>query len=75
MSDYYKSLDPTCRVRHVEKLSYLSLKEAEDPCCNRDQYKDDMSKWPPVEFGHPLLLRGTSWTPYEKRVASLEKLR
>ena len=52
MSDYYKSLNPTSRVRYVEKLSYLSLKEEEDPYDNRDKFKDDMSKWPLVEFGH-----------------------
>ena len=28
--------DPTSRVRYVEKLSYLSLNEAENPNCNRD---------------------------------------
>ena len=52
MSDYYKSLKPTSRVRYVEKLSYLNLKEEEDPYHNHDKFKDDRSKWPPVELGH-----------------------
>lgn len=52
MSEYYKSLNATSRLRYVEKLGYLSLNEAEDPYANRDKFKDDMSKWPPVEFGH-----------------------
>ena len=54
MSDYYKFLDPTSQVRYVKKLSYLSLREAEGPYCNCDKFKNNMSKWPSVEFGHIL---------------------
>ena len=54
MSDYYKQLDPIARKRYAEKLCLLNLKEDDDPYLsnNSSKFTGDMSKWPPVEFGH-----------------------
>ena len=54
MSSYYKSLDPIARTRYLEKLGLLGLEEKDDPYLNtvRDKFKDDMAKWPQLEFGH-----------------------
>lgn len=54
MSDYFKSLDPVARARYLEKLHLLGLNERDDPYLpsNEDRFVEDMSLWPPVEFGH-----------------------
>ena len=76
MSDYCKSLDPTSQHIYVEKLSYLSMKKAEDPFCNREKFMDDMSIMASSGiWAYILLLRGTPWTLYKKKVTSMEKPR
>ena len=54
MSDYFKKLDPISKERYIERLRMLDLKESDDPYAdsNNDKFKDDMTKWPPVEYGH-----------------------
>ncbi len=54
MSEYIQGLDPIARVRYGEKLKMLGLTEQEDPYSSRNEGKfaDDMSLWPPVEYGH-----------------------
>lgn len=54
MSDYFKSLDSTDRRRYSQKLQLIGLKEDEDPYLlqNTEKFVDNMSRWPPVEFGH-----------------------
>jgi hypothetical protein len=48
MSDYFVSLDPVAKDRYRQKLKLLGL---EDPYLDAG-YVDDMTLWPPVEFGH-----------------------
>ena len=50
-SEYCKGLDPVSKKRYLEKLK---LSEDGDPYApdNATKFMDDMSKWPPVEFGH-----------------------
>ena len=54
MSDYYRSLDFAAKTRYAEKLLLAGLKENEDPYLlwEKDVFKDDMTKWPPVEYGN-----------------------
>ena len=54
MSDYCLSLDRIARERYEEKLGLLRLKVNDDPYAswNADSFIDDMTLWPPVEFGH-----------------------
>ena len=54
MSDYFKALDPVARGRYLEKLRLLGMSEEDDPyaASNEDKFVEDMSRWPPVEFGH-----------------------
>ena len=52
MSSYYKSLDSIAQRRYVEKLGYLGLEDKDDPYLDSENFKDDMTKWPQVEYGH-----------------------
>ena len=54
MSDYFTSLDPVARKRYVERLNLLGLDQSGDPYANSNsgKFANDMTKWPPVEFGH-----------------------
>ena len=54
MSDYFTSLDPVARKRYVERLNLLGLDQSGDPYAdsNSGKFANDMTKWPPVEFGH-----------------------
>ena len=54
MSEYYKKLDPVSQKRYLDKLKLLDLTENDDPYApdNATKFVDDMSKWPPVEYGH-----------------------
>ena len=52
MSDYLGSLPLVARHRYLEKLSSLGLLEQDDPFAQSDKFIDDMSLWPPVEYGH-----------------------
>ena len=54
MSEYYYSLNAQSKARYVEKLKLAGLSLEEDPYDERnaDSYKDDMTAWPPLEYGH-----------------------
>ncbi len=54
MSEYYRSLDALAKGRYLEKLQLLGLDESGDPFAdhNAEKFVDDMSLWPPVEYGH-----------------------
>ena len=54
MSEYYKSLDSTAKGRYLDKLQLVGLDESGDPYAarNAEKFVDDMSLWPPVEYGH-----------------------
>ena len=36
--------------------------------------KDNLASWPPIEYGHILLLCPTSWTVYTARAHAVEEL-
>ena len=42
------------KVRYAEKLKLAGLSLEEDPYDyrNNNNYKDDMTAWPPLEYGH-----------------------
>ena len=54
MSDYFKGLDPIAKKKYAEKLRLLDFAESDDPYAERndDKFEDDMTRWPPVEYGH-----------------------
>ena len=54
MSEYYRSLDSTAKGRYLDKLQLLGLDESGDPYAvhNAEKFVDNMSLWPPVEYGH-----------------------
>ena len=52
MSEYYKTLPPVAKDRYLDKLSLMSVKEGDDPYANDWRFVDDMTLWPPVEYGH-----------------------
>ena len=54
MSDYYRSLEAPAKDRYLDKLRLLGLDEDGDPYAahNKEKFIDDMSLWPPVEYGH-----------------------
>ena len=54
MSDYYRSLEAPAKDRYLDKLRLLGLDEDGDPYAahNEQKFIDDMSLWPPVEYGH-----------------------
>ena len=52
MSDYFQAFDPIAKERYLQKLRLLGLHVKDDPYTNLDKFVDDMTLWPPVEFGH-----------------------
>ena len=54
MSEYYDSLNIQAKARYEEKLKLAGLSLEEDPYNERNgnKYKDDMTAWPPLEYGH-----------------------
>ena len=54
MSDYLQSLDSTAKDRYIRKLQVLGLTEEDDPYAARNggKFTEDMTLWPPVEYGH-----------------------
>ena len=54
MSDYVQRLPPAAKASYLAKLELLGLSAQEDPyaACNADKFEDDMSSWPPLEYGH-----------------------
>ena len=54
MSEYYDTLSEESKVRYAEKLKLAGLSLEEDPYDyrNNNNYKDDMTAWPPLEYGH-----------------------
>ena len=55
VSEYARSLDPVAKKRYTEKLECVGLSELEDPYelwrCSKFEQDNDMSKWPPIEYG------------------------
>lgn len=51
MSEYYKCLPPVAKRRYLSKLETLSLKEEDDPFAS-SKFIDDLTLWPPLEYGH-----------------------
>ena len=51
---YYYSLNAQAKARYEEKLKLAGLSLEEDPYDERNanSYKDDMTAWPPLEYGH-----------------------
>ena len=52
MSEYYKTLPPVAKDRYLDKLKVMGLEEGDDPYANDGRFVDDMTLWPPVEYGH-----------------------
>ena len=52
MSDYFVSLDSVAKERYRQRLDLLGLDEKSDPYRNAEDLVDDMTLWPPVEYGH-----------------------
>ena len=54
MSEYYDSLSKEAKARYSEKLKLAGLGLEEDPYHerNKNKYQDDMTAWPPLEYGH-----------------------
>ena len=54
MTSYLQTLDPIARVRYQEKLTLLGLSVSEDPyeLWSKEAFVENMSLWPPVEYGH-----------------------
>ena len=52
MSDYLKNLSESAKERYLQKLKLIGLKEQEDPYAISEKFVDDMTLWPPVEYGH-----------------------
>ena len=71
-ADYLGSLDLKAKPRYISKLSTLGLKEMDDPYAvsNNRKYVDDMTSWPPIEYGHIFC-----FSLHSARVDEMEKLR
>ena len=56
MSEYLQSLQAPAKTRYIQKLNVLGLDDtqSDDPYCDAtaSKFRDDMTLWPPVEFGH-----------------------
>ena len=54
MSQYFRGLSETARVRYVEKLQLIGLQDTDDPYSeeNKSRFCDNMTLWPPVEYEH-----------------------
>ena len=53
MSDHYLSLKETAKARYRLKLQLLGIPLESDPYTSGNaNFQDDMTAWPPVEYGH-----------------------
>ena len=54
MSEYYNTLSEESKARYSEKqkLAGLGLEEEPYDDRNKNKYKNDMTAWPPLEYGH-----------------------
>ena len=54
MSVYFSGLQGCARARYLEKLHLLGLEECNDPYSesNSSKFVDNMTLWPPLEYGH-----------------------
>ena len=54
MGYYFKSPDPITKKIYVEKFHLLELGESHDSYAgrNNDIFEDDVTRRPPVEYGH-----------------------
>ena len=75
MSDYIHRLLPAAKASYLAKLELLGLSAQGDPyaACNADRFEDDMTLWPPLEYGHILLFCPTSGSIYSTRAHAMEK--
>ena len=66
--EYIRSLSPVAKERYVAKLAMMGLAEREDPYSNTSRFIDDMTSWPPVEYGHiyGYFIQRTAATTVEK---------
>ena len=79
MSEYFKGLDPISKKRYAEKLRLLDLAESDDPYAerNNDKFEDDMTRWPPVEYGHIFcyFIERPAWPLHTTSVDAVEESR
>ena len=77
INDYCSVLDPIARRQYRDKLELNGLSEMEDPYALwiDDKFMDNMTLWPPLKFGHILLLSQETRSVYEERVNVVEKPR
>ena len=54
MSVYFESLDDKAKARYRTKLELAGLSLQSDPYApeNQEKFQEDMTAWPPVEYGH-----------------------
>ena len=54
MSVYYESLDDKAKARYRTKLELAGLSLQSDPYApeNQEKFQEDMTAWPPLEYGH-----------------------
>ena len=54
VSQYFEGLSAIAKQRYLDKLSLLNLSKEDDPYLdeNSKYFKNDMTIWPAVEFGH-----------------------
>ncbi len=54
MSEYCKSLEGVAKQRYTKKINLLGHQEEDEPYSERSLLKfiDDLTLWPPVEYGH-----------------------
>ena len=52
MSEYIQSLPPVAKERYTKQLSLLGLDRASDDPFLSDKFIDDLTLWPPVEYGN-----------------------
>ena len=61
MSDHYLSLKETAKARYRLKLQLLGIPLESDPYTSGNaNFQDDMTAWPPVEYGHILVSKGVA---------------
>ena len=68
MSEYFKKLPKNAKRLYEEKLIAIGLDDVEkyDPFLNSMDWKDDVSKWPEVEFGQIYVYLIDSPGPYTR---------
>ena len=54
MSSCLSALDPVAKTRYFSKIQLVGLTASEDPyeMWKEGKFEEDMTLWPPVEYGH-----------------------